>query len=292
MGCGGSKQSDTALEVDTVKQPKEVPVRTDDITPTVKSAPAAAKTNAPRRAGVSAETGGADDAPARKSMAGAATVKTPEQRAMIATATGSSPLFESLTRTQMEEVIEAMVEEKREQGEVVIQQGDKGDFFYVVATGEYSVYLSKVENGTKCVKVYKSGETFGELALMYNTPRAATVKCSSSGSVFCLDRATFRAILMAANKEAMDSTAAFLKSVAVFSPLTDGQRDALSNVLEECRFGPKETICREGDMADALYLVREGELIAYKKEDGKEQVSALDQIAARTRARECHARAR
>ena len=73
---------------------------------------------------------------------------------------------------------------------------------------------------------------------------------------------------MAANKESMDSTASFLKSVSLLSPLTDAQRDALGTVLEELEFGPRETIVREGDMADALYLIKSGEVIAYKADNG------------------------
>ena len=127
--------------------------------------------------------------------------------------------------------------------------------FYVVHSGKFAAYLRQVEDGKKAVKEYAEGDTFGELALMYNTPRAATVKCLSKGSLWALDRSTFRGILMAANKDSVDSTSSFLKSVSLLSPLTDAQRDALSNVLEELTFVPKETIVREGDVADALFLI-------------------------------------
>ena len=277
MGCGGSKESDeTKMSPAPLKEdpkPTKSPTRPDDVNPEVKPAgqDAAKPAAGPRRAGVSAETGDQEEAMATRGESKIVKVeKTPEQQAMINEATGGSALFTALSPAQKQEVIDAMQEEKREAGDVVIQQGDKGNYFYVVATGEYGVYLNKVENGTKCVKTYQTGETFGELALMYNTPRAATVKCSASGSLFSLDRATFRAILMAANKENLDSTASFLKSISLFSDLTDPQRDTLSNVLEECSFGPRETICREGDVADSLYLVREGELVAYKAAEGKE----------------------
>ena len=222
--------------------PEQVkPVIKSDGKPAAKTAAAA---GGARRAGVSAETGN-EDSFKQSALSQRTRQKSAEQRALVARATSQSPLFEPLTPQQMEEVIDAMVEEKRTVDDVVIKQGDLGNHFYVVATGEYSVYLNKVENGTKCVKVYQEGETFGELALMYNTPRAATVTCSASGTLFSLDRKTFRSILMAANLERLDSTSSFLKSIPIFSPLTDGQRDALSNVLEECKFVPNETIVRE-----------------------------------------------
>lgn len=41
------------------------------------------------------------------------------------------------------------------------------------------------------MKTYLTGESFGELALMYNSPRAATIRCSKPGILYGLDRQTF-----------------------------------------------------------------------------------------------------
>lgn len=70
----------------------------------------------------------------------------------------------------------------------------------------------------------------------------------------------------------------FLKSVSLLSPLTDAQRDTLSSVLEEMTIMPKETIVREGDVADCLYLIKSGECIAYKAEDGKPKGKELGRM--------------
>lgn len=65
---------------------------------------------------------------------------------------------------------------------------------YIVGSGEYS--CSKVIKGTETfLKTYKSGESFGELALMYNAPRAATIKCEVVGTIYGLDRQTFKHIV-------------------------------------------------------------------------------------------------
>eukprot|EP00966_Prymnesium_polylepis_P285855 6603278-Prymnesium_polylepis.1 len=56
---------------------------------------------------------------------------------------------------------------------VVTQQDTQGDEFYVVEKGEYDVTI--VAKGDAVVKKYAAGEWFGELALIYNMPRAATV---------------------------------------------------------------------------------------------------------------------
>ena len=105
--------------------------------------------------------------------------------------------------------------------QVIINEGEKGDNFYIVQTGEFAVFLKKLPG--KCVKTYSAGESFGELALLYNSPRAATVKCTASGTLWALDRTTFRAILTD-SKQANDSGMLdFLKTIALFASLTHEQ---------------------------------------------------------------------
>ena len=142
-------------------------------------------------------------------------------RSRIAAATEKSALFAGLGPEQHAAVIDAMFEVTCTAGQDVITQGDVGDNFYVADSGEYTVHLKGVE---KPVHTYQESASFGELALMYNCPRAATVRCAVPGTLWGLDRVTFRCILMAANKQTLQTTSQFLKSVSVLSPLTDQQR--------------------------------------------------------------------
>lgn len=74
-------------------------------------------------------------------------------------------------------------------GEVVIQEGDEGDCLYVVSSG--NLKCTKVFKGNKdptLLKMYNPGEAFGELALLYNAPRAATITAESECVLYVLDR--------------------------------------------------------------------------------------------------------
>jgi cAMP-dependent protein kinase regulator len=71
-----------------------------------------------------------------------------------------------------------MFEKKVAPLEVVIQQGAEGDNFYVVDEGLFDIFVKD----KKVVEVGPGG-SFGELALMYNTPRAATVKAGAEGGL-------------------------------------------------------------------------------------------------------------
>jgi cGMP-dependent protein kinase len=216
-----------------------------------------------RRVGVSAEATAAGGGAFEKKVY----PKSDEAKQRIADATASSALFASLNDAQRDDVVAAMFDKDVAAGEAVITQGDVGDNFYVVETGTYAVTLK--QKGAQKVATYEAGSTFGELALMYNSPRAATVTCETAGKLWALDQGTFRAILMSANQQMMESSASFLKSIPILSPLTDEQRDAIASILEEVTYAPGAVIVRKGDVADSLFVVKSGSVSA-QAEDGKE----------------------
>ncbi|CAG2121651.1 unnamed protein product, partial [Medioppia subpectinata] len=102
--------------------------------------------------------------------------KSDEQRQRLGEAVKNILLFRSLDPLEMSEVIDAMFERKVEEGEIVIRQGDDGDYFYVISDGTYKIVVSVDDGSEREVGEYTGSGSFGELALMYNMPRAATVK--------------------------------------------------------------------------------------------------------------------
>lgn len=70
-----------------------------------------------------------------------------------------------------------MIERKGKPGDTIISQGEDGDMLYVVDKGELDCYKRfKKDEDEKHLKIYKEGDSFGELALLYNAPRAATIR--------------------------------------------------------------------------------------------------------------------
>ena len=86
----------------------------------------------------------------------------------------------------MTEVLDAMFERKVKAGEIVIQQGDDGDNFYVIESGTYEFFVTGDDGVTKRVGEYRDSGSFGELALMYNMPRSATAKAATDGSLWAM----------------------------------------------------------------------------------------------------------
>jgi cAMP-dependent protein kinase regulator len=78
----------------------------------------------------------------------------------------------------------------------VIKQYDDGNELFVLDKGEMDCSkVFKANEPAKLLKTYKPGESFGELALLYNAKRAATIVAKTDCVAFALDRATFNNIV-------------------------------------------------------------------------------------------------
>ena len=122
--------------------------------------------------------------------------KTDEQKKQIIDTLKESFMFSSLEGKALEIVIDAMEIRSFQPGDSVIKQGDDGQELFVVFDGTLECTKQMEPQGEpKFLKNYKSGDVFGELALMYNAPRAATITAKEESTCFCLDRDTFNAIV-------------------------------------------------------------------------------------------------
>jgi cAMP-dependent protein kinase regulator len=111
-------------------------------------------------------------------------------------------------------------------GEELIVQGQRGDYFYIIETGNFNVYVDK-----RYVSTLEAGRCFGELALIYNTPRNATIRAMELSVVYALDRDTFRNTLANSANTKSNSITQALKRVPLLSSLTD---DQLAKISGEC----------------------------------------------------------
>lgn len=108
--------------------------------------------------------------------------------------------FNNLNFAQLDELINALKKVNVKKGEVLIKQGDVGDKFYIIAAGEVSVHVKKGLAGTKKVAVLGDGDFFGEMALISDLPRTATVIAEEPGQMFVLYKNAFKRILLASPK--------------------------------------------------------------------------------------------
>lgn len=193
--------------------------------------------------------------------------KSDEQRARIRAAIGNNFLFKNLDEEQYVDVVNAMAEKRVRAQEHVIEQGAVGDFFYIVESGNLDCFISG-----KKVTSYGPGGSFGELALMYNAPRAASIIAVTDCTLYALDRVTFRSILMENTARKRRMYERFLEEVPIFKSLEGYERHKIADALESVHFNDQEVVIREGDIGENFYLIESGEAVFYKTlPDGTQQ---------------------
>ncbi|KAM3846911.1 cAMP-dependent protein kinase type II-alpha regulatory subunit isoform 2-T4 [Vipera latastei] len=167
--------------------------------------------------------------------------KTDEQRCRLQEACKDILFFKNLDQEQLSQVLDAMFERKVQPQEHVIDQGDDGDNFYVIEEGSYDIFVAR-ENLTRCVGRYDNHGSFGELALMYNTPRAATIVATTEGSLWGLDRVTFRRIILKNNAKKRKTYELFIESVPLLKSLEPSERMKIVDVIGEKTYKDGERI--------------------------------------------------
>jgi cAMP-dependent protein kinase regulator len=105
------------------------------------------------------------------------------------------------------------------------------------------------------LKTYKSGEFFGELALMYNAPRAASIKSKGDGKVCALDRATFNNIVQEAATKKRKYYSDILSKVEMLAEIDPYEKEQLCDTLKEEEFEAGSYIVRQGEEGNHFYII-------------------------------------
>lgn len=184
----------------------------------------------------------------------------------IAAATGHNLLFRNLEADQRHEIVDAMFERKVTKGDVIIKQGDEGDNFYVIDQGSFDVFVKKGDQEKKVITL-TAGGSFGELALMYNTPRAATVIAAEDGVLWAVDRTTFRHSLTNHSFRKRRMYEDFLTSVNLLGSLEHSEIVKVADALEPVEYDDGDVIIQQGDPGDYFYVIESGECTVTKTDE-------------------------
>lgn len=197
--------------------------------------------------------------------------KTDEQRSRLIDAVKNILLFRSLDKEQMNQVLDAMFEKRVQPEEYIIRQGNDGDNFYVIESGVYNVFVND-----KLIHSYNSNGSFGELALLYNMPRAASIQAETEGRLWAMDRQTFRRILLKSAFKKRKMYESLLDSVPMLKALQSYERMNLADALITKHYKKDERVIKQGDVADGMYFIELGKVSVRIEQDGGEvEVSQL-----------------
>lgn len=174
-------------------------------------------------------------------------------------------MFNALNPEELEIVLGAMTNVTKKAGENIITQGEDGDNLYVVEKGVLTCEkLFPGNSETTFLKEYNPGDAFGELALLYNAPRAATIKAKTDAELWALDRRTFNFIVKESAQKKRDKYEAFLKEVKILKQMESYERNKLADAIREQWYKKGEVVIKEGTQGEIFYMIMSGKASATK----------------------------
>uniref|UniRef100_A0A7S2P163 Uncharacterized protein n=1 Tax=Zooxanthella nutricula TaxID=1333877 RepID=A0A7S2P163_9DINO len=216
--------------------------------------------------------------------------KTAEDYDFIKKAIRSNANLTSIVKLE-DGIIKALADEMWKEsvpaGKEIITEGDlEADYFYVVQEGQFTIFQSEEGEDNQGQDAVKSkpictmgpGGSFGELALLYFVPRAATVKADTASVVWVGTRDVFKKNLMKVTAAKVAEYVRYLDGVAVLTPLLAEEKTHLAKALVEMHFTKGEIVLQQGEPGSTFFILYDGTVKIFK--DGVE-VKTLEASVAR-----------
>ncbi|XP_069123367.1 cAMP-dependent protein kinase regulatory subunit isoform X1 [Argopecten irradians] len=193
--------------------------------------------------------------------------------AALSKAIARNVLFSHLDDNERSDIFDAMFPVHRHSGEIIIQQGDDGDNFYVIDQGEVDIFVNNEH-----VTTIGEGGSFGELALIYGTPRAATVKAKGDVKLWGIDRDSYRRILMGSTIRKRKMYDEFLSKVSILENLDKWERLTVADSLEPVDFEDGQEIVRQGEPGEDFFIITEGQAAVLQRRAENEEAVEVGRL--------------
>jgi Cyclic nucleotide-binding domain len=109
----------------------------------------------------------------------------------ISSLLGTIPSLRFATPARLRELADATRRERVDVGETIIRQGEYGDDVFFILDGTFDVLISHFGHTPDFIRVLRAGDSFGELGVLYDVPRTATVRCTAAGNILRIPGQTF-----------------------------------------------------------------------------------------------------
>uniref|UniRef100_A0AAY4EV73 cGMP-dependent protein kinase n=1 Tax=Denticeps clupeoides TaxID=299321 RepID=A0AAY4EV73_9TELE len=167
----------------------------------------------------------------------------------------NNDFLKRLEAQHLREMVDCMYERVYAAEQLVIQEGEPGNFLYVLADG-----LLEVIQNAKLLGQMRPGTAFGELAILYNCRRTATVKAVTQSVIWALDRQTFQSIMMRSTQARQEEYFSFLRSVSLLKNLPEEKLAKIVDCLDVDYFDKGDYIIREGEEGNTFFIIAKGEV--------------------------------
>ncbi|XP_061586654.1 cGMP-dependent protein kinase 2 isoform X2 [Cololabis saira] len=174
---------------------------------------------------------------------------------LLTDALNKNQYLKRLELQQIKDMVECMYECAYQQGEYVIKQGEPGNHLFVLADGRLEVFQHN-----KLLTTISVWTTFGELAILYNCTRTASVRAVNRVRTWALDREAFQNIMRRTAETRHEQYRNFLRSVSLLANLPEDKLSKIVDCLEVEYYDKGEYVIREGEEGSTFYIIAQGKV--------------------------------
>ncbi|XP_036620285.1 cGMP-dependent protein kinase 2 isoform X1 [Trichosurus vulpecula] len=192
--------------------------------------------------------------------------KDSSDKKLITDALNKNQFLKRLDPQQIKDMVECMYGRNYPQGSYIIKQGEPGNHIFVLAEGRVEVF-----QGNKLLSSIPMWTTFGELAILYNCTRTASVKAVSNVKTWALDREVFQNIMRRTAQARDEQYRQFLRSVCLLKNLPEDKLTKIIDCLEVEYYDKGDYIIREGEEGSTFFILAKGVVKVTQSTEGYDQ---------------------
>ena len=163
-------------------------------------------------------------------------------------------LFKETNNKIITQLINSMELERLQPNQILYEENSIGEKFYIVKEG----ILEESFKNKNEPKIYKEGDTFGELALLEKRKREGTIISKDNSILYSLKGQIFRNIVEKINKEEQKERLEFLSIVPIFHSINKNQLNNIILNMFTCSFDQGQLIFKEGETGYSFYIIKTG----------------------------------
>ena len=202
--------------------------------------------------------------------------KTPEQEQEIISLLNKSFLTKNLSSSEVEKLAGAMKPRVFQKDDYIIKYGDVGNEYFILAQGDVQVIVYQKDTSptdpqlsekVQFTKVMSKGAGFGELALLYNDKRSASIKANEQCTTYVLDGNVFKTIIIKSSIDKRNIKSGFLDNIKLLNSLDKNQKVKLTEGLKTLYLKKDDFVLKEGDEGNEFFIIEEGSVECLKLEN-------------------------
>lgn len=199
--------------------------------------------------------------------------KDPKVRQYLLTTLESHDLFSHLEDYELSVAVDAFYERQNSKGDVLYEEGDESDTFYILGSGVVELSL----NG-EAIETKKKGATLQDLMLLYPGNSKETATCMEDVTIYSLDRQTYRCIVSKASKKKRALYEGFLNSVGFLKAANLAKSEILSlaDALKSATFEPHGSLIKYGEVGETFYIIVEGVVEVFGRDDEQHVIKVCE----------------